>query len=131
MKREGLEQSFKDYGLTNMVAVDFKNNPLDEIFKWSKDYCLYEYYYDDDINFNNWLEITMDGIWGNTLKTTETYIRETFHRLTHNKSDKDLESRIYLGSLEGCLCIYIYLRDIYYKCDYLLGFSKNKEYFTI
>jgi len=131
MKREGLEQSFKDYGLTNMVAVDFKKNPLDKIFKWAKDYCLYEYYYDDDINFNNWIEITMDGVWDNTLKTTETYIRSTFNRLTHNKSNKELKNRIYLGSNKDCVYIYIYMRDIDYKCDYLLGFSKNKEYFTI
>lgn len=126
MKREGLEQSFKDYGLTNMVAVDFKNNPLDEIFKWSKDYCLYEYYYDDDINFNNWIEICMDGVWDLDLKRVEMGIRSRYDVISKYG---DLESRIYLGSAKGCLYIYVYLRDTDYKCDYLLGFSKDEDTF--
>ena len=126
MKREGLEQSFKDYGLTNMVAVDFKKNPLDNIFKWAKDYCLYEYYYDDDINFNNWIEIEMDGVWDLNLKIVEMGIRARYEVMSKYGN---LESRIYLGSTKECLYIYLYFRDTDYKCDYLLGFSKDEETF--
>ena len=76
------------------------------------------------IEFNNWIDVFGEGIWGMSQHKVDEAARDTFTEI--KKSGVSLKDRLYFAEKDNMIVIYFYGRDFMYT-DYWMIFMKRKN----
>jgi len=129
----GMDDLFFKYKLLEFTIHFYDSSPRDKKCDTCKDgFCdkcsIWTKYYnsEEQLSFNNWIDVFGPGIWGMNQKQSNEMAKEYFKEIT---SDNEFLTRtFYYYPKENELHIFYYNRDrgSIGKCDYWFVFKRKK-----
>lgn len=83
---------------------------------------IYEDYEQDRLEFNNWIEVNGEGIWGWSQKDVDEYGKRILKRI--KKFPTSIKDRLFVAESDDDIRIYFYGRDLW-KVDYWFIFKRK------